>query len=434
MIYASLCAGINAPRVAWTPLGFTESFSAEIDPFCRALLDQKYTSPNLGNVYAITERKLSALFKHRSPPSLVIFGSPCQSFSFAGRRAGMDDPRGNVTLACLRVVGIVKPRWILFENVPGLLSIDRGKTFEAILGTMAKLGYGVAYRILDAQYYGVPQRRRRVFIVGYLGDWRRAATVLFEPGCLQGDIETGQEKREEIASTLGGGTGEKGWRDDLDRMTFIPILEAGARTGRSTDDIRAGIGIGEPGDPMFTLQSGKQHAIAFNLRGREGGSQAEETDLASLRASSGGSSRSYVAQTLNAGGHSRNPLDEPLIVGALPSGGTPRGHGTSGVNDQAVNAGHIIAFSSTDHGADAGGLSPTLRSMGHAAIMQSSVRRLTPIECERLQGFPNNYTRIWYPHNKYASDGPRYRAIGNSMAVPVIRWIGRRIQLVDSIE
>jgi len=142
-------------------------------------------------------------------------------------------------------------------------------------------------------------------------------------------------------------------QQDAESGMIIPILEAGARTGKSTDDVRAGSGIGDPGDPMYTLQSGKQHAIAFNLRGRDGGSQPEECDVVSLRSSSGGSSRSYVAQM--------------------------------------------------------------------------AVRRLTLTECERLQGFADNYTRIMH-RGKEAADGPRYKALGNSMAVPVLAWLGERIR------
>ncbi|TAN59113.1 MAG: DNA cytosine methyltransferase, partial [Magnetospirillum sp.] len=206
----------------------------------------------------------------------------------------------------------------------------------------------------------------------------------------------------------------------------IPIQEAGARTGISTTDVRAGIGVGSDGDPMFTLQAGKQHAVAFNLRGRDGGAQAEidADNLASLRAASGGSSRSYVAFAQN----QRDDVRPLTVAGALAA--------EPGTKQQTY-----VAFdckASTPGATEA--IAPTLRAMnavgrdnagGQLAVQHGmAVRRLTPVECERLQGFPDQYTRI--PWRRKAAedcpDGPRYRALGNSMAVPVMRWIGRRIQ------
>jgi DNA (cytosine-5)-methyltransferase 1 len=178
----------------------------------------------------------------------------------------------------------------------------------------------------------------------------------------------------------------------------FPILEAGARTGVSTTDPRAGMGIGSDGDPMFTLQAGKQHAVAFDLRGRDGGAQFEGPhDTANIRAASGGSSRSYVAAFAeNSRGELRLEGGDGSRVGAISTGGGKPGQG-----------------------------SPTIMA-GYA------VRRLTPVECERLQGFPDDYTAVPY-RGKVAADGPRYKSLGNSMAVPVMRWIGERIQSVEEI-
>ena len=377
MRYGSVCSGIEAATVAWADLGWKPAFFAEIDPFCCALLKQKYPDvPNYGDF-----TKIGA---EAGPIDLLCGGTPCQDFSVAGKRAGMDGARGNLTLEFLRLAERLSPRWVFWENVPGVLSIDGGRAFGAFIGGLGKLGYGVAYRVLDAQFFGVPQRRRRVFVVGYLGNWRAAAAVLFESHCLSGYPPPSRETGKGVAGCLGGGSGQRGWSPDTDRMTFVPdvsyalnahpslrydaqsnetfigvaptlcgsgnrtggdrppgttvdtceslvpigfyandsgndagmdvcptlrsmeggggnhpavalpILEAGARTGHSTDDVRAGIGIGEDGDPMFTLQRGKQHAVGVSLRGRDGGGTAEMAEIASLRSSKGGSSRTYV--------------------------------------------------------------------------------------------------------------------------------------------
>jgi DNA (cytosine-5)-methyltransferase 1 len=340
VIYASVCSGIGTDAVAWHPLGWESAFFSEIEPFPSALLRHYYPEvPNLGDFTRISA--------DAGPIDLLAGGTPCQAFSVAGRRAGLDDPRGNLTLEFLALAGRLRPRWLVWENVPGVLSIDGGRTFGAFLGLLGKLGYGWAYRVLDAQYFGVPQRRRRVFVVGHLGDWRPAAAVLFERTSLSGNPAPSREAGQGVTGSLaartrgGGGLGTdfdlgggivnvppvslclngggqrridgesetfvctgQGWYDESDvaatirkgdnngngqaredsglvvthslradgfdasedgtgRGTpIIPILEAGARTGMSTDDPRAGIGIGEPGDPMYTLQGGKQHAVA----------------------------------------------------------------------------------------------------------------------------------------------------------------------------
>ena len=475
MRYLSVCSGIEAVTVAWQSLGWCPAMFAEIDPFCAWVLHERYGAarpihmpgPNIADTRREVRQRAAAIRNVMALPvqgailnlgdftrigaddcgaiDLLVGGTPCQPFSIAGKRAGLDDARGNLTIEFARLAGRLRPLWLVWENVPGILSIDGGRTFGAFLGMLVKLGYGVAYRILDAQFFGVPQRRRRVFVVGHLGDWRRATAVLFEHHSLSGNPSPRRAPREELAPTLSArthGGGGPGTDFDLDggliahslsangfdasedgtgRGTPItPILEVGARTGNSSGDPRCGIGIGNSGDPMFTLQSGKQHAIGFNLRGRDDGAMPEMTDAASLRSATGGSSNSY------------------------------------------------IAFSAKDYGADMGELAPTLRGMGHdlshangggqLAIASSNVpfdamqfdssapesdapdlliqgmavRRLTPRECERLQGFPDDYTLVEY-RGKLAADGPRYRALGNSMAVPVMRWIGERIAAVHAL-
>jgi DNA (cytosine-5)-methyltransferase 1 len=174
MIYMSVCSGIEAATVAWHPLGWSASSFAETAPFPSALLQHHYPSvPNRGDVSAF----------HDWPDATVdvlVGGTPCQSFSVAGLRAGLADPRGNLALTYLAIADRYRPRWLVWENVPGVLSSSDGRDFGAFLGALAALGYGFAYRVLDAQYFGLAQRRPRVFVVGHSRDWRRAAAVLFE--------------------------------------------------------------------------------------------------------------------------------------------------------------------------------------------------------------------------------------------------------------
>lgn len=175
--YASLCDGIGAVHVAWRPLGWRCLWTSEIDRFACAVVDHHWRLPNLGDMTRITEEMID----HAGKPDLIVGGTPCQSFSSAGNRLGVDDPRGLLALEYVRVLGLARARWFVWENVPGVLNANGGRAFAQILRSVADLGYGFAWRVLDAQFFGVPQRRRRVFVVGYLGDWRPAATALFEP-------------------------------------------------------------------------------------------------------------------------------------------------------------------------------------------------------------------------------------------------------------
>jgi DNA (cytosine-5)-methyltransferase 1 len=172
LIGGTLFSGIGAPELAAPEIDWR--WCAEIDSFSCAVLAERFPKTrNLGDVTRIDPDAIE-------PVNIVVFGSPCQSFSVAGNRLGCADARGQLAAVGFSLVGRLRPRWVVFENVPGLLSSNGGRDFGALLGTLAKLGYGFAYRILDAQHTGVPQQRRRVFVVGYLGGWRPAAAVLFE--------------------------------------------------------------------------------------------------------------------------------------------------------------------------------------------------------------------------------------------------------------
>ena len=333
MIYGSVCSGIEAATVAWEPLGWEPAFFAEIDPYPNKLLAHHYpTIPNLGDFTQIEKAQID----------LLVGGTPCQDFSVAGLRAGLAGNRGQLSVQFCELLGRVQPRWFLWENVPGVLSADRGLAFGIFLHEVAKIGYRVCWRVLDAQYFGVPQRRKRVYVVGYLGDWRPPAAVLFEPESLPGNI------------TASGSAGQ----------VVGTLLASGAGTARPS-------------------QRTNEHVIIAPA----------------------------VANTLGARGQ-RLDLDNETYV----------------------------AFSCKDNGRDAvENITPTLRAMnyshssinggGQLAVSNGFIaRRLTPLECERLQGFPDGYTEI------LKSDTRRYRALGNSFAVPVIRWIGQRIDAVEKIK
>ena len=203
MRYISLFSGIEAASVGWHDLDWEPVVFADFEDFPSAVLKHHYpTVPNLGDVMEVNWNE------YKGKAELVVGGSPCQSFSVAGQRLGMDDPRGNLALHYLRIVREVQPRWFLFENVPGLLSSDGGRDFATFLGEVAQLGYGFAYRVLDAQHFGVPQRRRRLFVVGCAdGDWRSAAAVLFERESLCRDSKTSKEAGQDLAAAFGTGIG-----------------------------------------------------------------------------------------------------------------------------------------------------------------------------------------------------------------------------------
>ena len=525
--YGSVCSGIEAATAAWHHMGWEAAFFSEIEKFPCAVLEHRYPDvPLHGDFTTIKENEYGKI-------DLLVGGTPCQSFSVAGLRGGLDDDRGNLALEFCRLAQREQPRWIVWENVPGVLSSSGGRDFGSILGALEDLGYGLAYRVLDAQYFGVAQRRRRVFVVGYLGDWRPAAAVLFERHSMSGHPAPSREARKDVAPTIsartkgGGGLGTDfecdggliagererpdlvgpltagmhkgprgteavesghiigtfsndgtartltarydgspcvdrgpdvvgtlrahhpgtaGVQSDTDHIVavnasrgnsllewpaeiaptlnaafsdkqglenqhinggaglFVPAVaypintQLGLRGPDVSNTSRDGLGIGDETDPAYTLQANHTHAVAFALRGREGGAMPEvhaDGDAAgALRAADGGSSRDYVAY---------EPAiyqDSEFGVQAYEQAGTLR-------------AGRIPAHQMT--------------------LQQSTVRRLTPVECERLQGFPDNFTAI--PWRKKGAedcpDGPRYKALGNSMAVPVMRWIGERIRLVD---
>jgi DNA (cytosine-5)-methyltransferase 1 len=201
MRFGSVCSGIEGASVAWNPLGWRAAFVSEIDRFPCDLLQLRHPDiPNFGDMTKF----------HDWPDAnidVLCGGTPCQSFSVAGLRGGLDDPRGNLMLTYLAVAARYRPEWLVWENVPGVLPSRGGRDFGSLLGGLAELGYGFAYRVLDAQYFNLAQRRERVFVVGCLGGWRRAAAVLFERASLQGNPapsrKAGKDTSHELSPSIG---------------------------------------------------------------------------------------------------------------------------------------------------------------------------------------------------------------------------------------
>jgi DNA (cytosine-5)-methyltransferase 1 len=427
--YLSVCSGIEAATVAWHPLGWKAAAFAEIDKFPSAVLAHHYPDvPNLGDFTGIEGADVG-------PIDLLVGGTPCQSFSVAGLRGGLADDRGNLALEFLRLAQRARPRWLVWENVPGVLSSDGGRDFGSILGGMGELGYGWAYRVLDAQHFGVPQRRRRVFVVGYLGDWRRAAAVLFERHSLQGHSPPRRQAREGAAAAVagspsgGGGLGAHSDRDgslisesllglpnsshDVTKETYVPVaptLRAGGnRTGgdrppgTDVDTADSLLVVGSLGTRSAHHTSGLKHESDF-LVARCDTARQQRMDWEAFHQ------------------NQRGEVTTNVTVGALKVGGGKPGQGYPAV---AFNWQDNLNFQASDNSTN-----PLRRHQTEAVQSGAGVRRLMPEECEALQGFHRGYTLVAY-RGKPAADGPRYKALGNSMAVPVMRWLGERINAVQ---
>jgi len=371
MNYLSVCSGIEAATVAWHPLGWQAVAYSEIERFPSEVLAHHYpNTPNLGDMTKFKEWSIE------SNVDVLVGGTPCQSFSVAGLRKGLDDPRGNLMLTYLAIAKRYRPNWLVWENVPGVLSSNGGRDFGSFLGGLAECGYGFAYRVLDAQYFGVAQRRRRVFVVGYLGDWRPAAAVLFERHSLQGHPAPSREKRQSIAaSTRAGADG------------------GGAITARM-------VAFGEYSDDGT--------ASAMKARDYKDATDLVMQPIAFSRTDDGRDATHDLAPTMRVAGHAGGVLAAAV--------------GTDLYNLSIT--GDVAACMST--------AGSTSSKTGPTVMQAMAVRRLTPVECERLQGFGDNYTDI-QPKGKPTPDGPRYKALGNSMAVPVMAWIGQRIKQVEQL-
>ncbi|MDE2106805.1 MAG: DNA cytosine methyltransferase [Patescibacteria group bacterium] len=372
----SICSGIGAPEVAWKPLGWQFEFCAEIEPFpCAVLAHRHPEAPNWGDMTSFKD------WNYDTAIDVLVGGTPCQSFSVAGLRKGLDDPRGNLMLTFGAIAAKYRPRWVVFENVPGLLSSSGGKDFASFLGMLTgqtvgtpqdgwrnsgilsgiNAAYGCAWRVLDAQYAGLAQRRERLFVVGHIGgQWQRAAAVLPLAQGLRWNPAPSRKAREGVAPTISARTkGGGGLGTDVDCD--------GGLIPSGFDASEDGTGRGTP------LVAATLDANYGNLQGCSGQDAKH--------------------------GHSHLI---PEVCWALQER-------DSKGSDSSTKDGHLI---------------PTSSVIG--------VRRLMPHECEKLQGFPPGYTQVPY-RNKPAADGPRYKALGNSMAVPVMGWIGKQIELIETV-
>lgn len=209
MKYYSVFSGVEAATLAWEPLGWEPLLFCEIDEFPSAVLKHRWPNvPNLGDIKAVNWKSAIKTFGR---PDLIVGGSPCQSFSVAGTRTGLEGESG-LMWEYVRAVRDVRPDWLLWENVPGALSSSNGEDFRCLLESLDALGYGLAWRVLDAQFFGVPQRRERLFLVGHLGEPGGACEVLLEPESLPWDLKSSREKRQELAGRAEGGAQSAGFK------------------------------------------------------------------------------------------------------------------------------------------------------------------------------------------------------------------------------
>ena len=408
MRYGSLCSGIEAASVAWEPLGWQPAWFAEIEPFPCAVLQHHWPHiPNHGDMTQLVGKILNGSVE---APDVLVGGTPCQAFSVAGLRGSLDDERGNLTLTLIRILDAIDfirarngqpPCILVWENVPGVLS-TKDNAFGCFLGGLAGedmplepagqkwtnagcvLGHQrrIAWRILDAQYFGVPQRRRRVFLAASAGN-ADPAEILFERHGEAGDFGAGAETREEPAAFIEGSFGAY-------RQSAV------------------GGTVKTRGDP-----------ITMRMRGL--GDYIQDDTASTVKARDSKSATDLIVV------HGRQDpctSDQAFALDCQPSGNTNVVciHGNT-IGRQLHNGGNGT-------GAIQDGTSYTLTATDwHAVSDGLHIRRLSPTECERLQGFPDNHTLIPWRGKPAAEcpDSPRYKAIGNSMAVPVMRWIGKRI-------
>ena len=562
MKYISLFSGIEAATVAWEQLGWEPLAFSEIDPFPSAVLQHHYQNiPNLGDVTKIDWSP------YVGAADIVVGGSPCQSFSVAGKREGLAGASG-LMFEYIRAVRELRPRWFVWENVPGAFTSERGEAYRQLLSEMDALGYGLAWRVLDAQFFGVAQRRERVFLVGSLRTMR-CAEVLFERESLSWDHQSSRQKRqaltEEAQERVGEADHDSGCLNPGETQSrrvyptsgVYPTLSTREKSGQNQESVFTQFGDDVAGtltsrydsspcvdrganvvvderdkvflcqtaqtgsngklvkqdDVMNTLDRTNSTAIAaldFNptdarlryaqddvsqtltARAGTGGNQVPLVQVqplvfnpnAGINEKGGGFALSEdVTPTLKTdhnpavafASNQRDEVRELEVAGALAA--QPgikqqtyicRADGQTNAMTSVDMAPTLTSHAKKDppliypaedstgedepvtlqiHGGKPGGGKGALIQRDMSATLSThntqtpitgghekrglTVRRLTPRECERLQGFPDDYTDIPYRNKEHAPDGARYKALGNSMAVPVMRWIGERIHMVE---
>lgn len=443
--FGSLFSGVGGGDLGLEQAGMTVRWQCEIEPFPRRVLGAHWLDvPCHEDATKLDGRELE-------PVDCIIFGSPCQDLSVAGKRAGLGGERSSLFFEAVRIIREVRPAFVVWENVPGAFSSNGGADFGAVLDALADIGaLDIAWRVVDSQFFGVPQRRRRIYLVA---DFRgeRAGQILFEREGGAGRLASGGTPGEDIAraltSSAGGSSGKEQQhafvvaraltspdspRYDGDTENFlVSALTTRAYADNEAQEDRLVVAHAVPfvktarahfaGDAE-TYAAG---AVSPTLNGFDAGeSRASTLVAATLTASNGARS--------NTGGRRRED-DRNLVAYALRSdpGGTGQGHNTNYVTHALTCEGHDASEDGTGRGTPivAATLKQRMRGatdevMDNIQVRVGGVRRLTPVECERLQGFPDGWTAI---DGDATPDSPRYRALGNAMTVNVTRWIGQRI-------
>jgi DNA (cytosine-5)-methyltransferase 1 len=421
MKFGSVCSGIEAASVAWHPLGWTAAWLSEIEPFPCAVLKHHYPDvPNHGDMSLLPEKILSGQVE---APDLFCGGTPCQAFSVAGLRNSLDDARGNLSLTFVGIANAIDhvrslrgdaPAIVFWENVPGVLN-TKDNAFGCFLGALAGESepitapgerwsnagcvFGpqrtVAWRVLDAQHFGVAQRRRRVFVVASARDDINPAEILFEFEGLRRDIAPSRKEGKVTPTISSSGTRVSRVGFNCEDEWFIETSVVGAL------DTECG------GNKMNhqTINSG--HLLPVSSFYESSLAQYREANVSGTIKASGGV----------AGGGSETFLAQPIPIHDQAT----RHAGKNG--DKTMGKGNGLGI-----GQPGDPMNTLTKGDSHAVFQSMAVRRLTPVECERLQGFPDGYTNIPWRKAAESPDGPRYKALGNSWAVPVVAWLGQRIK------
>lgn len=446
MRYLSLFSGMEAAHIAWGPLGWDCAGVAEIEPAACALLRHRLPHvPNLGSVTEITEAAIRKLGRI----DVLIGGSPCQDLSVAGKRAGLVGARSSLFHEQLRIFNAARTfcgtRWLVWENVPGAFSSNKGRDFAVVAGAMAGCeldvpadGWGnegvalgenglVEWAVLDSQWFGVAQRRRRVFAVLDTGDWANRPPVLLEPESLRGHSAPSRgEGPGSTVGTLAGTSPGGGWRIGADEAAagqLIPKVAPTLLAGQNKTG-----GDRPPGTTVDTCES--LIPIAF------------DTTQITSKSNYSNPKQGDPCHPLCAGAH------PPAIAFSHQGGGTQTtlGYDPESRTSPTLSVGQVPAVTVSLRGREGGGAAELGDEVGTClrasqgggdkphVLTGMAVRRLTPRECERLQAAEDDWTLVPNAHGKPMADGPRYKLLGNSFTATVIRWIGRQIEVAHAAD
>jgi len=416
----SLFSGIGGFDLGFQRAGIECVAVCEIDKNAQSVLLRRFPEAKLFD----DVRKVGKETHERKSIDIVCGGFPCQDVSIAGKRAGIAGERSGLWFEFARVIDELEPQWVVIENVPGLLSSNKGKDFAVIVQWLAQRGYGVAWRVLDAQYFGVPQRRRRVFIVGSFGNGS-AAEVLFEQESSARDFEKSREAGKDVAFSLRANPSHSGDKGDGGINTTMV-----ANTITTEEGLRSPRGDGND-NLVIPSRSVAQSLTSSNTQNNGGGGITDRSTPTLIV------TEHEVAQTLTGGGNGHRGHQDGVNMTLLP---VVMAHGQA--NAEIVSDGSPSLTTNHEapilwemqHASEAyretsGSIAPTLQSRmgtGGNNVPLVGVRRLMPVECERLQGFPDGWT-------DGQSDSARYKQLGNAVAVPVVEWIGKRIKAVTCL-